>query len=254
MEEAIKSFKKYLTNFDVNDINIKLKIDHTFRVVALAKELSQKLNLNAEDTNLFLIIALLHDIGRFQQIKDYHSFSDTTFDHADYGVKYLFDEGHIKDFIKERENDEIIKEAIKEHNKYTLDIPKFDERTQMFVNLIRDVDKIDIFYSAYLHFDLVLDEEEITLSCLKDLLDKRTVKRVSNMKRADNFITYCGFLYDFNYQESLDILKEKGYVDLFLSKVKVSPNSSGLFIIIKDALYEAIDKDRKKDYYVRKKI
>ena len=45
------------------------------------------------------LIALLHDIGRFEQLKRYDSFEPGTMDHAAYGVKVLFDEGMIRRFL-----------------------------------------------------------------------------------------------------------------------------------------------------------
>ncbi len=36
------------------------------------------------------MIALLHDIGRFEQLKRFDSFLPDTMDHAAYGVKILF--------------------------------------------------------------------------------------------------------------------------------------------------------------------
>ncbi len=242
MDKALASFKEYVASFDNKDFNIKLKIEHTYRVVELAKEIASKLNLNAEDTNLLEIIALLHDIGRFVQVNKYHNFSDKKFDHASYGVQYLFEEGHIRDFVIDNKDDAIIKEAIYEHNKHYLDIPPLDKRTKMFVDLIRDIDKIDIFYVDYLCFDLILDEEEITVSCLKDFLNKRLVKKISNLKKSDGLIIDCGYIFDFNYQESIELLKEKGYIDLMLNKIKVINNSEDIFNIIKNNMYEVLNR------------
>ena len=46
---------------------------------------------------------LLHDIGRFKQIKLYDNFIDNmeNNDHADYGVKILFEENLIRKFIED---------------------------------------------------------------------------------------------------------------------------------------------------------
>ena len=202
---------------------------------------SQKLNFNEEDTELLMIIALLHDIGRFYQLKLHDSFSDFLFDHATYGVKYLFDEGHIKDFVTNRNNDEIIKNAIYYHNRYTTDIPKFDERTTMFANLIRDIDKIDIYYVAYLKDNPVFSKNDISPSYLEDILNKRLVKKINEEKNTDSFICLCGYIYDFNYKESVKILKEKGYLDLYFSKVKVLDNED-LFLEIKQNVYNEMER------------
>ena len=245
MDDAIKSFEKYLEQFDQNNLNINFKIKHTYRVVALAKEVAKRLNLTKEDSDLLMIIGLLHDIGRFYQLKLHDSFSDFLFDHATYGVKYLFDEGHIKDFVSNDNNNEIIKNAIYYHNRYTTEIPKFDERTMMFVNLIRDIDKIDIYYVIYLKGNPIFSKDEISPSYLEDFFSKRLVKKIENEKKTDNFMTLCGFIYDFNYIESLELLKEKGYLDLFFSKVKVLDNED-LFLEIKQNVYNEMNKRLKR--------
>ena len=56
--------------------NIQLKIDHTYRVIDEIKELSKSLDLSKEDTNLAEVIALFHDVGRFEQYAKYRTFSD----------------------------------------------------------------------------------------------------------------------------------------------------------------------------------
>ena len=245
MDNAIKSFDKYLEQFDKDNPNINFKIKHTYRVVDLAKELAKRLGLNREDRNLLMIIGLLHDIGRFYQLTLHDSFSDFLFDHATYGVKYLFDEGHIKDFVNNDDNNEIIKNAIYYHNRYITEIPKFDERTTMFVNLLRDIDKIDIYYVVYLKSNLIFSKNEISPSYLEDFLNKKLVKKIENEKKTDNFVALCGFIYDFNYIESMELLKEKRYLDLLFSKVKVLDNED-LFLEMKQNVYNEMTRRLKR--------
>ena len=234
MEQALNAFKKYVDEFDKKNPNIALKIAHTYRVVELALELSKRLDLNEQDTNLLMLIGLLHDIGRFYQVQLHDSYSDFLFDHATYGVKYLFEEGHIRDFITDDTNDEIIKNAIYYHNRHTDVIPKFNDRMMMFVKLIRDIDKIDIYFAAYLKAKTIFSRSEITASCLEEFKNKKLVHKIADEKKSDNFICLCAFIYDFNYCESVEIL-EKGYVDMYFSNVKVLDNAD-LFEEIKQSV------------------
>ena len=245
MDKAIKTFEKYLEQFNRDNPNINFKIKHTYRVVALAKEMAKRLNLNEEDKELIMLIGLLHDIGRFYQLKLNDSFSDFLFDHATYGVKYLFDEGHIKDFVSNDNNNEIIKNAIYYHNRYTTEIPKFDERTKMFADLIRDIDKIDIYYVVYLKNNTIFSKDEISSSYLDDFFNKKLVRKIPEEKKSDNLVGLCGFIYDFNYVESLELLKEKGYLDLLFSSVKVLDNKD-LFLEIKQNVYNEMNRRLKK--------
>ena len=66
-----------------------------------------------EDENLAKLIALLHDIGRFEQIRLYHTFSDKdSINHAEFGAKLLFEDGLIRKFVETDKYDKIIKNAI----------------------------------------------------------------------------------------------------------------------------------------------
>ena len=96
---AQQEFESYLNGYDRENDRIKLKIIHTYGVVKQAEELAGRMHLSAEDTDLARLIALLHDIGRFEQLKRYDSFEPGTMDHAAYGVKVLFDEGMIRRFL-----------------------------------------------------------------------------------------------------------------------------------------------------------
>ena len=84
-------FEDYLNGYDREDEKIKLKIIHTYGVVKSAREIGHRMHLNEEDQQLAELIALLHDIGRFQQLRLYNSFSPDTMDHAAFGVQLLFE-------------------------------------------------------------------------------------------------------------------------------------------------------------------
>ena len=114
LEKAEKNFKDYLKDYDLNNGNIKLKIKHTYEVMKKSEYISKGLNLNKEDIDLSKLIALLHDIGRFEQVKQTNDFIDSTgFEHANYGVKVLFEEregeymkGHTTNYIMVKEKTE----------------------------------------------------------------------------------------------------------------------------------------------------
>lgn len=139
---AQQEFESYLNGYDRENDRIKLKIIHTYGVVKQAEELAGRMHLSAEDTDLTRLIALLHDIGRFEQLKRYDSFEPGTMDHAAYGVKVLFDEGMIRRFLPEDKWDSIIYTAIAHHSDYEL--PEIsDPQTLLHAKLIRDEDKLD---------------------------------------------------------------------------------------------------------------
>ena len=70
--------------FDLHDEMIMHKVKHTYQVVNNAKYICEDMGLDDENTDLAMVIALLHDIGRFEQAKQMKTFREdiTNYDHA----------------------------------------------------------------------------------------------------------------------------------------------------------------------------
>ena len=120
---AKAAFEKYLDEYDRTDDKIHLKIVHTYCVVDAAEEIATRMHLGEEDIQLAKIIGLLHDIGRFEQIKRFHSFEPGTMDHAVYGAELLFGkEQMIRRFVTESS---FIKQLIKSIIKCRINFIKF---------------------------------------------------------------------------------------------------------------------------------
>ena len=89
-EQAKKAFEEYLDEYDRTQPKIQLKIIHTYGVVEAARQITERMKLSGEDRELAQLIALLHDIGRFEQLKRYDSFQPETMNHAAFGAGLLF--------------------------------------------------------------------------------------------------------------------------------------------------------------------
>ena len=123
LKKAREVFEAYLDEYDRNDEKIKLKIVHTYGVVSCARKIGKKMKLGEEQQQLAELIALLHDIGRFEQLRLYDSFMPDTMDHAAFGVKLLFDGENpmIRRFLADTCYDEIIYAAIAKHSDFRLE-------------------------------------------------------------------------------------------------------------------------------------
>ena len=177
---AQQEFESYLNGYDRENDRIKLKIIHTYGVVKQAEELAGRMHLSAEDTDLARLIALLHDIGRFEQLKRYDSFEPGTMDHAAYGVKVLFDEGMIRRFLPNDKWDSIIYTAIAHHSDYEL--PEIsDPQTLLHAKLIRDEDKLDSEFEK-------LYEEEQSLSERLAMLKSKNQTSAETQAKLDKII------------------------------------------------------------------
>ena len=65
---ARRVFDAYLDQFDRTDEKIRLKIIHTDGVVRYMTEICRRMGMPEEERRLAELIALLHDIGRFEQL------------------------------------------------------------------------------------------------------------------------------------------------------------------------------------------
>lgn len=100
-ENVINAFAEYVRNYDPSDEKIKLKIDHTYRVAGLCQRIAESLSLSEPDVDIAWLLGMLHDIGRFEQIRRFGTFNDVqSVDHAEFGADLLFKEGLIRKFAE----------------------------------------------------------------------------------------------------------------------------------------------------------
>lgn len=227
LEYAKKKFELYLKDYDMKDEKILLKKKHTFAVLDTADYICKKEKMSQEDTQLALLIALLHDIGRFEQLKTFQSFDDRKFDHAEFGVKVLFDEGKIRDFLEDRKYDEIIKKAIAYHSAYKLP-RELSKKEELQCKIIRDADKLDNFRVKETEkietlFDTPAEEvgkEEISDHVLNDIREERTILSNTRKTNMDKWVSYLAFVFDLNFRASFQFLEENQWIDRNIRRIK----------------------------------
>ena len=249
LEKIDKVFKEYVSNFDLNDIAIKRKYDHTLRVKNNCQKLALSLNLNEEDTKLLILIGYLHDIGRFLQRKRYHSYIDSkTVDHADLGVNILFKDNLIRKFIDDNKYDNIIYKAVKYHNKMNLNY-ELTSKEKLFCKAIRDADKLDIFYVATYDnnikdfYALPYIEGAKLNNKVKEDFDNHRLVDIRNRKTAiDKLANILAFIYDLNLEESKKIITKDtidNVINTFIKTFNVKDTSECLYL--KDNILEYLN-------------
>ena len=147
-KRASAAFREYCSRYDTNNVMIRLKVDHTFRVAGLAERIGASAGA---DSSFSWFLGLLHDIGRFEQFRRFGTFVDQrSADHAELGADILFKDGVIDSLPTEELNDtvpdwrRIAETAVRLHNKYELP-GDMDNGTKDYCNILRDADKSDIF-------------------------------------------------------------------------------------------------------------
>ena len=227
-EYAEKIFYEYLNQYDTENGIIKLKIIHTFEVVKKSEYIAKGLNINTEDIELAKIIALLHDIGRFEQIKKFRFFDNKKLEHAKFGVIVLFKNGLIRKFIQEEKYDNIIKKAIYNHNKYAIEAG-LDDRELLHCKIIRDADKLDNFrvrendkfedmFPGIYNKDTI-NTETISPKVYNDFMNEKCIELKDRKTIIDYWVCVLAFIFDLNYDISLKYVKDKNYIDILIDRI-----------------------------------
>lgn len=252
LEFIRKTFDSYVNKYDINDKKIKLKCEHIKRVANISGELARSLNLCEEDINLAIIIGLFHDIGRFEQIKRYNTFNDkSSVNHAKLGIDILFDDNLIDIFKIDKKYYKTIKTAILNHNKDFID-KDLSSREELFSKIIRDADKLDIFYilssdefeTCFWFEEFNLYKPSLNIYLEYRYLHKLNYKHVKN--NVDLVINPFTLLYDLNYTYSYRYLFDKDYMNKFCKLVNDKFNHK--IIYLTRFLYKRYNK------FIKKKI
>ena len=210
----------FLSEPNADKENILLKKQHTLRVCDNMALISTELSDN--DQLIALASALLHDVGRFEQLKRYGTFSDfKSEDHASLGVRVLKELGTLH-FLAPDEA-KLIVTAIENHNKAQV-ASGLSSRTLQICNLLRDADKLDIwkvvigYYKkgsekqnptlvhhlptgkdvSYKVYQTLNNQEIVSFSILESVIDLKLVQ--------------MGWIYDINTPKALKLVIERGYL------------------------------------------
>lgn len=142
-----EKFAAYAANYNPEDSQIRLKIVHTWKVVAAADAIAQDLGLNEQQKREVHLAALYHDIGRFEQVRRFHTFTDSrSIPHAGLSVQVL-SEGDFLSALDPSAKERVLA-AIEVHSDFA--IPGSHQGWQRTLDqIVRDADKIDIFRVAH---------------------------------------------------------------------------------------------------------
>lgn len=224
---AKQEFEKYLDEYDRNDEQIRLKIVHTYGVVKYVGEIARRMECSEEDVKLAELIGLLHDIGRFEQIRRFHSFEPGTMDHAVFGAELLFgEEKMIRRFIEEDRYDALIDAAICKHSDFKLE-GIHDARTLFHAKLIRDADKLDncrVKLVDSVEAMLGVSEEDagkdlISPAVWESCLRRESVLSADRKVPVDYWVSYIAQYYDINFPETCEIIEEKNYITRIAERI-----------------------------------
>ena len=208
-------FDEYVSHYDNSNSMISKKISHSYRVAIHAANIAKSLDLDERQIEISYICGLFHDIGRFEQATQSHSFDDKYFqDHGDYGAKILED-GIAKKITEDKEIQNIIIVATKYHNKYA--IGKVTPKEELYCKITRDADKIDIMENQ---MNKVEGTYKMDPKMLEQVYSKTLCKNGEVKNPIDHILRMLCFIYDMHFKYSFDYLKEKNIIEKKLELIK----------------------------------
>ena len=163
LEELTRLYDEYVDTFREADgelpVMMRLKRVHTGFVVKNAEAIADGEGFSEEEREVALAAALLHDTGRYEQLKRYNTFKDSdSVDHAVFSYDIVKSLGWLDEVLPGRRGilprqitrrdaasmTESILKAILYHNRR--DLPDgMDHLTEIASHAVRDADKLDIF-------------------------------------------------------------------------------------------------------------
>ena len=146
MERLRAQYDAYVDEYRGQDGRLpemmQLKLTHTMMVVAAAKQIARDEGFDARTATACEAAALLHDTGRYEQLKLYNTFRDAdSVDHAVFSHDIVKEKGWL-DGWRDRQ---AILTAVLVHNRREIPVEGMDALTLAVCRTVRDADKLDIF-------------------------------------------------------------------------------------------------------------
>jgi hypothetical protein len=232
-DDDIDRLRKWFTTYTASfltgnhryDGPIRLKIDHTFRVCRNILALGRTMGLPPGPMREAETAALLHDLGRFRQYRDYGTFLDSkSANHARLSLLELGRHRVLAPFAAGEKRR--IAAAIAVHNAFAVPKSADPDRRRLML-LLRDADKLDIwkvvteYYErrragkekeSVLELDLP-DNGACSAAAVKSLGSGRMVNLGDIHTLNDFKLLQIGWVFDLNFPAAFGMLQQEGYIE-----------------------------------------
>ncbi len=240
-----EQFASYTRNYDPEDPKIALKIAHTYRVADNCEKIAKSIGLTSEQVEFAWLSGMLHDIGRFEQVKRYNTFIDhQSVDHAEFGADLLFGkENLIAGYVDDRSMDDAMETVIRQHNKYRI-ADEVTGDTLVFCKILRDADKVDILrvnVETPMEEIYNVSEEELHSSGVSEIVMEQVREHHAIMRDlmktpAEHLIGHIALCFELEYPKSWELAREQGYLDKMFGFATVNESTKRALDEIKKEL------------------
>jgi putative nucleotidyltransferase with HDIG domain len=244
-----EEFVHYTNQFKSNDFfvqqHFKVKQKHTFNVCDNILAIGSRLGLDPQQLLIAEIIALFHDIGRFEQYNQYQTFSDfDSVNHSELGIEIIKERNFLKMLpIKTKQ---LVLDAIFNHN--TPKVPEnLNSDLALYSKLIRDADKLDIF-RVLREYDMQenplqknnFNDYKIPDVILNAFNRRNTVLLTPGMSQCDFHLFRVSWIFDINFHPTFQMLDQQNHLQYFLSKLPKCYRLMNIQNIVREYMVEKI--------------
>ena len=252
VEEFRAWFDDYVAGFYGDDehinVNLKLKEEHSRRACEEILYLAEELGLDANQKRIAEVIALFHDIGRFEQFVRYGTYNDVrSVDHCLLGLEVLRKREVLE--AVERNERELIEKAIEYHG--LKELPRgLEGESLLFSKLIRDADKIDVlyvvtdYYRQYANnpqgFKLELelpDGPGYSTEVIEGLLRERRIDYSELRTLTDMKLCQLGWVYDVNFAATFKRIRNRKLLEALVDFLPKTEDIER----VKEKIFEYVD-------------
>jgi hypothetical protein len=202
--------------------NYALKQLHTLKVKENIRLLAVSAGLENDRLVLAEAVGLLHDVGRFEQYQRFRTFRDRdSVNHAALAVDVI----RRHNLLDALSNDEaeVVIQAVRLHNVFNMPLSLSGDQ-RLYLNLIRDADKLDIWrvFVDYFHLpeserasaatlgfpDLAECSSEV-VSCLerREMVDLALIRSVNDFK-----LLQLSWVFDLHFPLSFRLARQRGHL------------------------------------------
>ena len=204
------------------------------------------MNLDIETIEIAKTVALLHDIGRFEQYRKFQTFNDAKSEnHAEIALRIITNQTWLKDYTSSEI--ELINKAILCHNIRALSGDLLPHEKFM-AQLIRDADKVDILH-VVLQNDIGhimgLTNTETVYQIPEEIIEFFNIGKPVAIEHANTLndfrLVRASWIFDLNFQPSFKIFKEREYIPRIFEKIPDSEKLHELENICMEYIHKKID-------------
>ncbi len=245
-------FGDYVAGFYGDDefvnANLKLKEEHSRQTCEEMVYLADELGLTGNQSRIAEVTALFHDIGRFEQFVKYRTYNDPrSVNHCLLGIEVLR-QTKVLEGVDGSER-QLIEKAIEYHGRRELP-SDLDGECLLFSKLIRDADKLGVFYvvtdcyrqyrenpeAFRLEVELP-DEPGYSQEVVEEILCGRRINYDRLRTLNDMKLLQLGWVYDVNFTATLKRIKKCKFLEMLIDFLPETRDIE----MVKEKIFEYVD-------------